>query len=384
MTFVTGLILIDAPASALNNSDQSIPGARTDNSSDVKYIHTKQGDYPYVSAQAFRAWLRNSIKHLGYDNVSPIYRDDKVAYTAGNPITYWDDDLFGYMRAPGEATRRSRIADPAYNSLTALDTDPKGKEQTVTRASPFRVSTLVSLAPVYLTTDFGTMSRQTQGTAINPNADPVPYEHRFYKATLQGLLSLDLSSVGYFTYHKKTGYQNLDEVRKQLAVQQGLIHLEDEKAYVLAHDERLQRSKALFEGIANLRGGAKLSTHYTDVSPSVVILAVTRGGNHIFRHVFSSDARWSPTFNVDAFLETLTVYSSELLSPVYVGWEQGFLQDERGKIERLIEKLKEDTKSEDGSAAGSMYKAVKVELGHPKIVLEDFVKHLELHQDWME
>ena len=39
MSFVTGLMLIDAPASALNNLG-SIPGARTDNTVGVKLIRS--------------------------------------------------------------------------------------------------------------------------------------------------------------------------------------------------------------------------------------------------------------------------------------------------------------------------------------------------------
>ena len=42
MSFVTGLLLIDAPASALNNLG-SIPGARTDNTVGVKVIKAKDG-----------------------------------------------------------------------------------------------------------------------------------------------------------------------------------------------------------------------------------------------------------------------------------------------------------------------------------------------------
>jgi CRISPR-associated protein Cst2 len=45
MSFITGLLLIDAPASALNNLG-SIPGARTDNTVGVKVIRTKEGAYP--------------------------------------------------------------------------------------------------------------------------------------------------------------------------------------------------------------------------------------------------------------------------------------------------------------------------------------------------
>src|SRR5262245_48790332 len=104
MAFVAGLLLIDAPASALNNSNDKIPGARTDNSVATKFIRTRAGEtFPYVSAQAFRYWLRTGLEEMpntGWQP-SPIFRETKVAYTDANPIRYWDDDLFGYMRAQG-------------------------------------------------------------------------------------------------------------------------------------------------------------------------------------------------------------------------------------------------------------------------------------------
>ena len=88
MAFVTGLLLIDAPASALNNLG-SIPGARTDNTVGVKVIKSKDGTYPYVSAQAFRYGLRTTLEgtNLGWQ-AAPIYREEKVAYTDANPIFY--------------------------------------------------------------------------------------------------------------------------------------------------------------------------------------------------------------------------------------------------------------------------------------------------------
>jgi CRISPR-associated protein Cst2 len=57
MAFVTGMMLIDAPASALNNAGQE-EGARTDNTIAVKRIRTMVSDYTYVSSQAVRYWLR--------------------------------------------------------------------------------------------------------------------------------------------------------------------------------------------------------------------------------------------------------------------------------------------------------------------------------------
>jgi len=108
MSFVTGLMLIDAPASALNNLG-NIPGARTDNTVGVKLIRAKDGAYPYVSAQAFRYWLRTTLEKgdFGWQK-APIWREKKVAYTDANPILYWDDDLFGYMRAPSKKPMPSK------------------------------------------------------------------------------------------------------------------------------------------------------------------------------------------------------------------------------------------------------------------------------------
>lgn len=376
MTFITGLLLIDAPASALNNSGEKIPFARTDNTVDVKYIRTKHGDYPYVSAQAFRAWLRESIVSANGLKSSPIYRDDKVVYTDGNPIAYWDDDLFGYMRAPGESTRPAREADPAYKKLTALSLkkNKKGQlvEETLTRSAPFRVSTLVSIAPVYLTTDYGIMARQEEGSALRPEADPAPYEHRFYRAALQGLFSLNLGAVGTFYYRNRTGYRNLDEIRVELAKAEGLTELSDEKAYQFSVDKRLERIKWLLNGLAHLEGGAKLTVHYTDVSPSLVVLAVTKGGNHIFKHVVQANDRWETSLNQVAFEEALEVHKDEILSDVYVGWVKGYLDNERQRFEEFKQSWEQKSNSP------------VIKLVHPQKALADLAKTLESHREWIE
>ncbi len=186
MAFATGLFLLDAPASALNNLGE-IPGERYDNSVGVKVIRTKEGFFPYVSAQAFRYWLRRTLETS--EDIrwvpAPVYREKKIAYTDANPIRYWDDDLFGYMRA--QSTRTSARAEREADESRTGETET---EKALTRVSPFRVSTLVSIAPVTPTRDYGVMARQ--------EGPPVPYEHQFYRTTLKGLFSLDLYSCGTF------------------------------------------------------------------------------------------------------------------------------------------------------------------------------------------
>jgi len=357
MAFVTGLLLIDAPASALNNLG-NVPGRLFDNVAGVKMIRTKEGSYPYVSAQAFRYWLRTTLEQAGLSwKAAPIWREAKVAYTDANPIRYWDDDLFGYMRAPSKKAAAVEQREADETRVTETPTT-----DAVTRASPFRVSTLVSIAPVNIVEDWETMSRH--------EGDPVPYSSQFYRATLKGLFSLDLHACGTFWYRQKTGFRNLDDVRIEEAKQAGLIEVNGQKAYRLPFQERLQRITTLFEGMALLEGGAKQALHYTDVAPALVVLAVTKGGNHIFGHIVGANSRGLPELKIEALKEALTVFSDDILSDVYVGWVRGYLDDERAKLEAFAQ-------TPEGS---------RVRISHPRQAFMALIAELKKPEnaDWLE
>ena len=357
MAFVTGLLLIDAPASALNNLG-NVQGRLFDNVVGVKVIRTKEGTYPYVSAQAFRYWLRTTLEQAGIGwKAAPIWREQKVAYTDANPIRWWDDDLFGYMRAPSKKAAAVEQREADETRVTETPTI-----DAVTRASPFRVSTLVSIAPVNIVEDCETMSRH--------EGDPVPYSNQFYRATLKGLFSLDLHACGTFWYRQKTGFRNLDDVRIEEAKNAGLSELKDEKAYRLPLDERLRRITALFEGLARLEGGAKQTLHYTDVSPVVVVMAVTKGGNHIFGHIIGADSRGLPELKVEALKDALTVFADDILSDVYVGWVRGYLDDERAKLEAFAQ-------TEEGK---------RIRISHPREAFRALIEALKQpeHAAWLD
>lgn len=354
MAFATGLFLIDASASALNNLG-AIEGERFDNSTGVKVIRNSDGAfYPYVSAQAFRYWLRQTLEkgNFGWKK-APIYREAKVAYTDANPIKWWDDDLFGYMRAPSkkESAKAKREEDTSREGETET-------KETITRTSPFRVSTLVSIAPVRPTSDFGVMSRH--------EGDPVPHEHQFYRATLKGLFSLNINACGTFWYKQKTGFQNLDEVRMAFAKSEGLDPVDGEKAYRLKKDQRIERIAALFEGMAKLEGGAKLAIHYTDVSPVALILAVTRGGNHIFGHIISANGKGLPEVNLNALKEAMRVFNDEILSDIYIGWVKGYAEEERSKVDAFART--EEAKTGNGKS---------IIVSHPRDAFKAFIADLK-------
>ncbi len=367
MAFVTGTLLIDAPASALNNMGR-IPDEREDNTVGVKQIRTKEGIYPYVSAQAFRYWLRTSLprNNTKWQN-APMYKEDtSLAYTAADPLEYWDDDLFGYMRAPKGENLSKRRVDPEYAKLTPLQVRKEGskeKELAITRLSPFRMSTLVSIAPVQLVGQFESMSRH--------EGDPVPYVSQFYRTTLKGLFSLNLHACGTFSYADRTGFRNLDGVRRQKAEAAGLEHLVEEKSYRLPLEQRQARVQALFEGLAQLEGGAKQTLHYTDVAPALIVMAVTRGGNHMFGHTLGASRNGLPECKLDSLREALTVFRDDLLSPVYVGWVRGYLDDERAKFEAFANEYNADT-------------PYPISISHPRTALLTLAQEFAKNPGWLD
>jgi CRISPR-associated protein Cst2 len=349
MPFVTGCIVLDAPASALNNMGAA-EGAKTDNAIVVKKIKTPEGQHPYVSAQAFRYWMRTTLEITESSKwkAAPVRREGKIAYTDADPLQYWDDDLFGYMRAP------SKKSDASKDEKAS----PLEKDREITRVSPFRVSTFVSISPTSPVTDFGTMTRQ-QG-------DPVPYEHEFYRAHLLGLLSLDLSAAGTFFDGERVGFKNLDSFRRDAAIKADLakVTVRKQTAYRLPMSERRERVRTLLASLAALDGGAKQAVHYTDLTPAAVFLAVTKYGSNPFYRILSSSQRKTTQFNSVAFTELISTYKDDFLSDIYIGWARGFLDDERTKLEAAIE--------ESGAV---------VKLGHPSAQIKAFAEALASEQN---
>lgn len=298
MSNINGLMLIDAPHSALNNAG-SDAGDRTDNIVRVKTIRSGKNVYPYVSGQAFRYWLRQTLEDKFEWEMSPVEREKKIAFTRADPIRYPDDDIFGYMRAM-----------------------KKKDGGTVTRISPFKNSPLISVVSHNPTNDFGVMSRQNEG-------DPVPFEHEFYSTVLKGIFSLDLSSVGVFSENEKTGYRNMYPGLVEKANEYNLTH--EDKNWILDDETRIKRCQDIINSLPYLSGGAKNTSHLTDVTPKILLLTAIDGGNHIFMNIVREE-NGETVFDIDALNEVINEYSDILKTDIFIGLRSGFLKDTQDKI----------------------------------------------------
>ena len=307
-----GLTLIDAPYSALNNAGTEASQA-TENIVTVKKIQRGRSTYPYVSGQAWRNWWRTTLEQEFDDwQNSPIEREKKIAFTAADPVTYDDDDVFGYMRAQSEMQGKKKV------------------NVTVTRLSPLKCSPLISIEPQTPTNDFGVMARQ--------EGDPVPYEHQFYSCVLQGIFSLDLSAVGTFSDVNRTGYKNIAASYVSKIQDAGGTQVADHPEWTLPKEMRVRRCQRTLEALPLLSGGAKLTSHLTDVTPKLIILSVLDGGNHPFMNlVVERDGVGE--LSLDALREIITDYADRFCDAIYIGRRSGFMDE----LDEDLRALADDT-----------------------------------------
>ncbi|AIF69982.1 CRISPR-associated protein DevR [Palaeococcus pacificus DY20341] len=326
MRFAVGIVLIDAPHSALNmlGIDESLADR---NVTRVKKLRKGGKSYPYVSPQAWRYWWRKTLaEHFNWE-LSPLFREQKQVFTAANPIDYPDDDVFGYMRA-----------------------FKKGNTNiTVTRVSPLKNTPLISVLPdrSSVTTDEGYASRH--------EGDPVPYSQEFYSTVLKGAFSLDLDSVGRFTRIDKAGFKNLldkdsiknkelkKEVEEMEKKAEELGVQMNRKEWLMPSNIRKKRASETIKAIRYFLGGAKQTQYLTDVTPKFVILAMFEGGINPFISNVVYDDRGEIKLDNEAIISRILEFK-DLLNPkkVFIGKDKSFMREWEDALKKVKEELEKD------------------------------------------
>jgi CRISPR-associated protein Cst2 len=384
--FIHSSVLIDVDGASLNNWGKDGTNSQgTDNATAVKKVYKNGRWYAVVAGQAWRYWWREALGLNGW-SLSPITRDEKVAYTDVNPIEFPDDDIFGYMRALNENIKdlveeiekelkenkkadidklskeknkvkkeelsnkllsdvreailqERKIVDVAKDqnidieiiamivSKNILKSSTKADDykidMSVTRVSPLKNSILTSITPIKLINEFSTMARQ--------EGDAVPYEKQSYSTVLKGMFSLDLDQIGTFTKTNRSGYKNITDITfKQIIENSGsevddLINPNIKRAR-LNNEIRLQRAKDTIIALKTIAGGAKRTTNYASVKPDFIILAVLKGGNNIFDNIaVEEDGRG--TLSLKALEEAIKDNREYFRSDIYIGKATGFMDE---------------------------------------------------------
>lgn len=301
METVQGFVLMEVDVAALNNagSDKS---SNLDNAVVTKKIRKNGREYPYVSGQAWRYWWRDTLVKSFNWEMSPVVRETKIAFTQADPITFPDDDVFGYMRAE--------------------------KKLTLTRVSPLKNSALIALSYNPVIQNWASMTRQ--------DGDAVPFGIDEYCAVLKGMFSLDLDQVGTFSKVNRTGFLNISEEMQKTALENNCVEIDDPfakdssnnsvKLVRLPKEIREKRIKETLLALKTLSGGAKQTTNMADVTPKLIVLVRFKSGNHPFSHL-GKEKLGKPVFSIDALVEILEEYKEQFVGKIYIGKRKGFMDE---------------------------------------------------------
>ncbi len=314
-----GYMVVDAPASALNNIGKDFSST---NESLVltKVLKRNDGPHAYMSARSYKYQWRKVLAEFYGLELSPVEREEKIAFTAAMPEKYDDDDIFGYMRAESKKKKKKSKGKKAEKSEESAEPDARA----VTRVAPFQMGPLISIAPTRIMKDFSTMTRQ--------DGNPVPFTQDAYAAEMESAFVLDLDSAGHFVSMNQAGLKNFlpeDPDRERLRAA-GCIEHED-GSFSLPVEKRAARVETWMKALAHISGGAKNTIYSTDIVPRFVVLANLQGGNNIFQclgqKAVSSRSAQGATVNMALLEEMLVDYKEELIGDVYIGCDSGFFAD---------------------------------------------------------
>ncbi len=333
ITHIAGTFVIGAKGGFLNGA--GLGEGEDRNVSTVKTFRDGQFRVPYVSSQAWKRWLRDTlIEETGWNkselralHVNAKGNTDKIGGEF-NPVEFPEDDIFGYMRTErgsGKVAAEDE-SDIDEDESEVRTTKIKGKKvRSLMRASPFSASILVSLRKQ------GWQGRD-EGFVHLKEGSPQPYTTEFYNTNLQGVFCLDYKRLGVFS---NVGDRiELDETKansflkdKKIKVifdhgNTGIIYeMED------CQNVRKERAAKLLEALSKLRGGAKQAAFGIDISPKVIIAAGLTCGNPIFNNLFNDNGD-TIKLNVDLLKEIVADYQDRICTPTFIGIRQGFLSNE--------------------------------------------------------
>lgn len=396
---IAGTFLIEANAGFLNGAGT---GDGEDKTTTVpKTLMDNGKKVPYISAQAWRRWLRNTvIEETGWKkselkaiDVNDRGNTNKIAGEL-DPVNCPEDDIFGYMRTiekeipkklKDEEKKYKKYLETKgiesdekyqlvvegyerkiqfYKDIIAYNEENKNKKvKALIRTSPLMTSLLISLRKQ------GWRGKDEGFVHLNEGT-PQPYSTEFYTSNLQGIFCLDLDRLG--VYKNMGDRVELDQVKINAFLEQGKISKKvvDEKKgweeYELTNNDQHKKERAgeLLKALSVLRGGAKQTAFLTDLSPKAVVLAGLDSGNVIFNSLFEEEYKSALKFKTEVFKEIVKDYKDRIKGKVYIGIRKGYISNEN-EIHELMQDDEFKSIVEVHSPIEAIKKFNKTELNYP-------------------
>ena len=264
----------------------SINGSWTEgNVSTVKKITLPDGRLlPYVSGQSLKYQIRKAWIDLGLkDQLSEVKQSEAaqgVNFTAGDPATYLDDDLLGFMIASSGENRR--------------------------RTAPVRTSAAIGVFPYRGDRDLGTKSKEQTGGDVSAGGNIFETEV-------------------YYNYFKVNILIELDRIGNFNATELHADKKKDAKNLSVDLPKRKKRVEHLLSALSQIWGGGKQSRIMTDMSPKFLAITFQTAKSPIFLE--SLNVSENEELDVKTIEEVLND-STSIVQNKFLGVRSGIFKNE--------------------------------------------------------
>lgn len=339
--YIAGTFLIQANEAFLNGGASAGSFSEDQNLTMPKFMWVNGKQVPYVSSQAWKHWLRDTLiqeTNWPQSELRAVGWNEKgnTSKIAGmlNPIDYPEDDIFGYMFAYSKTAKN--LTD---EQKTIVDTLP---EEQIVRSAVFLASLLSAIQIK------GTITKDEAFVHLKGDSTPLPYTTGFYNADLNAIFGLDITRLGIFNNYdaKELNPKLIDKALSDKKIEILSPEKPKNKAAIYQKtklkDYRKNTIIQILNALSRLQGGAKLAQFGVDITPKVLIVAGIDFKAPIFSNLFEM-GKEKPKLVVELLKELMNDYEDRIISPIFIGIRKNYLENEN-EIIKLGEEMEDKIK----------------------------------------
>ena len=250
----------------------------------IKKIYSYSGDeYVYVSGQALRHYLKETLMQLG-EKISEINEKGEPTFKVNGKYVNLDNKK-----------EFDKYKENVFKDVVDLDLFGYMFPNSYRRWSPVKVAPLLSLLPYKGEVDYLTRKQKKEekgGNIVQVEIDTLNF--------MRGNIVINLNHIGAiideFTYERED---------------------------ILTENEKKQRINILLEAIKNFTGGARQSRNLEDISPKFIVITKQKTGNPFFLNALKVDK------NMNLDIEILKEAISEAdFEDIKIGLRSGIFNNE--------------------------------------------------------
>lgn len=263
---------------------------------DIKKFRKEGKEFPYVSGQAMRFYIKEAIRRNLKDGEYMCVPDDK-GETCGNIQKCILCDLFGFMGT--------------------FKGEKRGEGGADTRVSPVKVSPAIGLLPFDENAVVDFLTRKHKGEKLEGDIVNVEIGTNIYKCGI----SIDVLRVG--------GEEVIDDKNRTVKIE-----------YLTQPEERKNRIKKVLEALRYLTDYSKQARLLTDFTPDIICIAFQDRYSHRLQKLFefiSENGRIERKLDVKRMEEILSDvkdYSNKIM----FGMISGVIENEE-EVKEILEKF---------------------------------------------